>query len=345
MKYSNIPNTDIKVSKICLGSMTWGEQNTEAEGHEQLDYAFEQGVNFIDTAELYSIPGRKETQGNSERIIGTWLKNKKREDLVIASKIAGPNPGLSYIREPQQYTKKLILETVDKNLERLQTDYIDVYQLHWPDRNVNFFGNLNYKHNPNEQWEDKIAELVEAMDELIQQGKIRHYGLSNETPWGTMRHLNEADKKGLSRCKTMQNPYSLLNRSYEVAMAEVSMREKVGLLAYSPLGFGVLTGKYFNNNLPEASRLKLFPNYNRYSNTEAMSLAKKYYDLSNEIGISPTHLALAFINQQPFVTGNIIGATKMEQLKENISSIDIELSDDILKKIDEIHKTQPNPAP
>lgn len=286
MKYTNIPNTNIKVSKICLGSMTWGEQNTESEGHEQLDFAFEQGVNFIDTAEMYSVPGKKETQGNSERVIGTWLKNKQRENVVIASKIAGPNPGLSYIREPQPFTKKLILETVDKNLQRLQTDYIDVYQLHWPDRNVNFFGNLNYKHNPSEQWEDKIEELVEAMDDLVKLGKIRHYGLSNETPWGTMRHLNEADKKGLSRCKTIQNPYSLLNRSYEIGMAEVSMRDHVGLLAYSPLGFGVLSGKYFNNKIPKKSRLDLFPNYNRYSNEQAMFLATKYNELAKKHGIN-----------------------------------------------------------
>lgn len=345
MKYTNIPNTDIKVSKICLGSMTWGEQNTEAEGHEQLDYAFEQGVNFIDTAELYSVPGRKETQGNSERVIGTWLKNQKREELVIASKIAGPNPGLSYIREPQQFTKKLILETVEDNLKRLQTDYIDVYQLHWPDRNVNFFGNLNYKHNPEEKWDDKIAELVEAMDSLVKSGKIRHYGLSNETPWGTMRHLNEADKNGLTRCKTMQNPYSLLNRSYEVGMAEVSMRENVGLLAYSPLGFGVLSGKYFDDNLPEGSRIKLFPNYNRYSNKQAMFLAEQYNDLAKKHNLSLVDLSLAFIEQQPFVTSTIIGATKMDQLKENIASVKVTLSEEILKEIDDIHKLQPNPAP
>lgn len=345
MKYTKIPNTDIKVSKICLGSMTWGEQNTEAEGHEQLEYAFEQGVNFIDTAELYSIPGRKETQGSSERIIGTWLKNKKREDLVIASKIAGPNPGLSYIREPQQYTKELVLETVEKNLKRLQTDYIDVYQLHWPDRNVNFFGKLNYKHNPTEQWDDKIAELVETMDSLVKQGKIRHYGLSNETPWGTMRHLNESDKNNLTRCKTIQNPYSLLNRSYEVGMAEVSMRENVGLLAYSPLGFGVLSGKYFNNQIPEKSRIDLFPNYNRYSNKEAMFLAEKYNELAQKHNLSLVELSLAFIAQQPFVTSTIIGATKMEQLKQNIATINVELSEELLTEIDEIHKLQPNPAP
>lgn len=345
MKYTTIPNTDIKVSKLCLGTMTFGEQNSEAEAHEQLNYAAKQGINFIDTAEMYSVPGRKETQGDSERIIGNWLKTQKREDFIVASKISGPNPGLSYIREPQQFTKKLIIETVEKNLNRLQTDYIDVYQLHWPDRNMNCFGKLNYNHNENEQWEDKIPELVEAMDDLIKAGKIRHYGLSNEAPWGTMRHLQEADKNNLSRCKTMQNPYCLLNRSYEVGMAEVSMREKVGLLAYSPLGFGVLTGKYFNNQLPEKSRLKLFPNYSRYSNDQAMFLAGQYYELAKKNNMTLIELSLAFIEAQPFLTSTIIGATTMGQLKQNIATIDVNLSPELLQEIDEIHLLQPNPAP
>jgi aryl-alcohol dehydrogenase-like predicted oxidoreductase len=345
MKYTNIPNTEIKVSKLCLGSMTWGEQNTEVEGHQQLDYAFDKGINFIDTAELYSIPGRKETQGSSERIIGTWLKNHKREDLVIASKIAGPNPGLSYIRKPQQFTKKLILETVENNLTRLQTDYIDIYQLHWPDRNMNCFGKLNYKHNEKEQWDDKISELVEAMNELVEAGKIRHYGLSNEAPWGTMRHLQESSKNRLTRCKTMQNPYCLLNRSYEVGMAEVSMRENIGLLAYSPLGFGVLSGKYFNGHIPSKSRLKLFPNYARYSNKQAMFLAEKYDQLAKKNGLSLVELSLAFIEAQPFVTSTIIGATTMQQLEQNIATIDVGLTQELLLEIDEIHKLQPFPAP
>ena len=345
MKYTKIPNTDIKVSKLCLGSMTWGEQNTESEGHEQLNYATEKGVNFIDTAEMYSVPGRKETQGNSERIIGSWLKNKKREDVVIASKITGPNPGLSYIREPQQFSKKLIIDTVEENLKRLQTDYIDVYQLHWPDRNSNFFGKLNYKHDANEQWENKIPELIEAMDELVASGKIRHYGLSNETPWGAMRHVHESDKHNSTRCKTIQNPYSLLNRTYEVGMAEVSMRENIGLLAYSPLGFGVLSGKYFNDQLPEKSRLKLFPGFARYKNTQAMFLAEKYNELAKKNNMSLVQLSLAFIQAQPFVTAAIIGATTMGQLKENIATIDINLTPDLLQEIDEIQSLQPNPAP
>ncbi|MGY5352150.1 aldo/keto reductase [Wenyingzhuangia sp. IMCC45533] len=345
MKYTHIPNTDIKVSKICLGSMTWGEQNTESEGHEQLNYAFDQGINFVDTAEMYAVPPKEETQGRSEEIIGTWLKNQQRDQVVLASKITGPNPNLSYIREPQQFTKSLILNTVEQNLKRLQTDYIDVYQLHWPDRNTNNFGGLMYSHDAEEQWDDKILEVVEAMDELVKAGKIRHYGLSNETPWGAMRHLNEADKKGLSRCKTIQNPFSLLCRHLEVGLTEVLMREKVGLLPYSPLGFGVLTGKYFDGNSPEGSRLNLFPNYDRYSNTEAMLLAKKYDALAKKHGLTLIELALAFVDAQPFVTSNIIGATKMSQLKENIATIHVTLSKEILKEIDEIHQTQPFPAP
>ena len=345
MKYTHIPNTDIKVSKICLGSMTWGQQNTEAEGHQQMDYAFDQGVNFIDTAEMYSVPGKKETQGSSERIIGTWLKQKKREELVIASKITGPNPYFSYIREPQPFTPHLIKETIEANLKRLQTEYIDVYQLHWPDRNVNAFGQLNYQHQSDEQWADIIGEIVLAMDQLVNQGKIRHYGLSNETPWGTMRHLIESDKANLTRCKTIQNPYGLLNRTLEVGLSEVLMRENVGLLAYSPLGFGVLSGKYFHDKIPKNSRIDLFPNYVRFSNKQAMYLAEKYLELATKYNMTLIELSLAFIEAQPFVTSTIIGATTMEQLAENIKTIEVTLPKELLDEIDEVHKLQPNPAP
>lgn len=345
MKYTTIPKTDIKVSKICLGTMTWGEQNTEAEAHEQLNYAFNQGVNFIDTAEMYSVPGRKETSGNTERYIGSWLKNQQREKLVIASKITGPNPGLSYIRGAAPFTKESIMSAVEGNLQRLQTDYLDLYQLHWPDRNTNFFGKLNYKHDDKEQWEDRIAVLVETMDNLVKMGKIRHYGLSNETPWGVMRHLNEADKNNLSRCKTIQNPYSLVNRTYEIGLAEMSMREQVGLLAYSPLAFGVLTGKYLEKLDTENSRLNLFPVFSRYNGDKVTKLVTAYYNYAKELNISLTHLALAFVNHQPWVTANIIGATNMEQLKENINSIDVLLTPEILQQIDKIQEIQPNPAP
>lgn len=345
MKYSNIPNTNIKVSKICLGTMTFGKQNTEQEAHEQLNYAVEQGVNFIDTAEMYSIPGSKETQGNSEKFIGSWLKDQKREDIVVATKVTGPSDHFSYLRENLGFSKPAIKDALTKSLKRLQTNYVDVYQLHWPDRNSPMFGNRNYKHNPNEQWEDNIKEVIGTLDGLVKEGKILHYGVSNETSWGVMRHLAESAQHNLTRCKTIQNPYSLLNRLFDVNLAEVSMREKVGLMAYSPLGFGVLSGKYLNGQLPKNSRIKLFPNYNRFSSDQSQFLTQQYFNLAKELNISLTELSLAFVNQQPFLTGNIIGATTLKQLKENIGSIHVELSNETLKKIDQIHELQPNPAP
>lgn len=345
MKYTTLPNTNIKVSKICLGTMTFGQQNTEQEAHEQLNYAAENGINFIDTAEMYPIQGRKETQGSTERFIGTWLKHQKREKLVVTSKVIGPNDYFKYIRENQNFSKQVLQEALEKSLNRLQTDYIDLYQLHWPERNTNFFGKRNYIHNENEKWEDNFKAVIEALDGLVKEGKIRHYGVSNETSWGLMRHLEESNNHNLTRCKTIQNPYSLLNRTFEINLAEVALRENVGLLAYSPLGFGTLSGKYLNGKMPEGSRLKLFSSYSRYSNKQAHILTQKYTELAKELNMSPVHLALAFVNQQPFLTSNIIGATTMQQLKENISSIDVELSDEILNKIDEIQETQPNPAP
>lgn len=345
MRYTTIPGTDIRVSKICLGTMTYGQQNTEAEAHEQLSYALEQGVNFIDTAEMYSIPGRKETQGSTERYIGSWLKDQKREELVVATKITGPMPYFNYLRDNLGFSREVIHSALDQSLKRLQTDYVDVYQLHWPERNVNFFGQRNYVHKENEAWTDNFQEVIETLDGLVKEGRIRHYGVSNETSWGVMRQLQESDKHGLARCKTIQNPYSLLNRTFEINLAEVSMREKVGLLAYSPLAFGVLSGKYLGGRMPEKSRIKLFPNYSRYSNPQALHLTEKYKEMADRHGLSLTHLSLAFVNQRPFVTSNIIGATTMEQLRENISSIDVELSEEMLSEIDEIQNLQPNPAP
>ncbi len=345
MRYTTIPGTDIRVSKICLGTMTYGQQNTEAEAHEQLSYALDQGVNFIDTAEMYSIPGRKETQGSTERYIGSWLKDQKREELVVATKITGPMPYFNYLRDNLGFSREVIHSALDQSLKRLQTDYVDVYQLHWPERNVNFFGQRNYVHKENEAWTDNFHEVIETLDGLVKEGRIRHYGVSNETSWGVMRQLQESDKHGLARCKTIQNPYSLLNRTFEINLAEVSMREKVGLLAYSPLAFGVLSGKYLGGRMPEKSRIKLFPNYSRYSNPQALHLTEKYKEMADRHGLSLTHLSLAFVNQRPFVTSNIIGATTMEQLRENISSIDVELSEEMLSEIDEIQNLQPNPAP
>lgn len=345
MKYTKIPNTEIEVSKLCLGTMTFGEQNTEQEAHEQLSYAVEKGINFIDTAEMYSIPSRLETQGNSERYVGSWLKDQKREDLVIATKIAGPNPRLNYLRENMDFSNTSIDFALERSLKNLQTDYVDLYQLHWPERTVNSFGILNYKHNPDEQWEDNFNEVLYKLDSLVQEGKIRNYGVSNETPWGTMRQVQESNQQGLTRVKTIQNPYGLLNRSYEVGMAEVSMRENIGLLAYSPLGFGVLSGKYFNGKLPEKSRLKLFPNYSRYSSNEAMFLAEKYKELAVQNKLSLVALSLAFIEAQPFVTSTIIGATTLDQLKENIATIEVKLTPELLQEIDRIHSLQPFPAP
>ncbi|MBC9795411.1 NADP(H)-dependent aldo-keto reductase [Sinomicrobium weinanense] len=344
MKYTTLPGTDLKVSKICLGTMTWGEQNTEAEGHEQMDYALEQGVNFFDTAELYSVPARKETYGSTEKIIGSWFKKTgNRDKIILASKIAGPGYSNKHIRQTG-FSKDAIHEAVDGSLERLQTDYIDLYQLHWPERNANFFGQKGYEHDENEQWQDNFAEILETLNDLIRQGKIRHIGVSNETPYGVMRFLEESRKNSLPKMVTVQNPYSLLNRLYETGLAEISMRENVGLLPYSPLAFGVLSGKYLSGK-PENARITLFPNFSRYSGKQASEATRKYYDLAGKNGLSLAQMALAFVNQQPFVTSNIIGATTMEQLKENIDSIDVELSGEVLKEINNIHKQIPNPAP
>ena len=347
MKYTTLPNTNIKVSKICLGTMTFGEQNNEMEAHQQLNYATEQGVNFIDTAELYPVPGRIETQGSTEKFIGTWLKNKKREDYIIASKITGPSAGLSYIRDNMGFSNAAIDDAIEKNLKRLQTDYIDLYQLHWPERNANFFGTRNYKHNFDEKWDDNFKEVIEKLNSLIKEGKIRHYGISNETAWGVMRHLDESTKNELTRCKTIQNPYSLLNRTFEMNLAEISMRESVGLLAYSPLAFGALSGKYLNKS-PKNARMELFPQLKvmrKYLSKEAVFATEKYLELAQKNNLSLAQLALAFVNQQSFVTSNIIGATTMEQLKENIKSININLSEEILREINVINELQPNPAP
>jgi len=324
--------------------MTWGEQNTEAEGHAQLDYAVEQGVNFIDTAELYSVPARAETYGSTERIIGSWLKNRgKRDDLIIASKIAGPAAMSQHIRTGG-YTKTEFKDAIHKSLKRLQTDYIDLYQLHWPERNTNYFGKLGYTHDPEEQWQDNFKKILEDLKEFVKEGLIRHVGVSNETAYGLSRYMEES-RKGHPKMITVQNPYNLLNRKDEIGLTEIMQREEVGYLAYSPLGFGTLSGKYIEQTDTEASRINKFPQYSRYSNEQAVAATKRYLDLAKKHDLSLAQLALAFVTDRPFMTSNIIGATNLEQLKENIGSVNIQLSSEILEEIEAIHKAIPNPAP
>lgn len=345
MKYEKLPNTNTEVSKICLGSMTWGEQNTEKEGHKQIDYALDRGVNFIDTAEMYSVPARPETQGSTEKVIGSWLKKTgRRDEVVIASKVAGPAQMVSHIRPDLGFHKSAIQDAIHSSLQRLQTDYIDLYQLHWPERNTNYFGELGYSHEEDEEWEDNFKEVLESLGDLIKQGKIRYIGLSNETPYGVMRFLEESRKSGLPRVVTVQNPYNLLNRKDEIGLTEVLQRERVGLFPYSPLAMGVLSGKHING-VKKNTRLSLFPQYKRYSGELAQKATKLYKELADKHDLSLTQMSLAFVNQQKFVTSNIIGATSLEQLKENIDSIEVQLSEEVLDGINEIHRLVPNPAP
>ena len=345
MKYTSIPNTDIKVSKICLGTMTFGEQNTEVEGHAQMDYALANGVNFFDTAEMYSVPGRQETYGSTERIIGTWFKKTgNRDQVVLATKIAGPNPAFAYMREKVDFSPASIQYALDQSLKRLQTDYVDIYQLHWPERKANFFGQRGFK-KQDDAWEDNIHEVLTTLDGFVQQGKIKHIGLSNETPWGLMRFLEEHKYHNLPKIKTVQNPYSLLNRSFEVGNAEVCLRENIGLLAYSPMAFGLLSGKFLNGQQHPTSRLALFPQMARYSSPQSAEATRLYNEIAQQHGLTLTQLALAFIEQQPFVTSTIIGATTMDQLKEIIDTIQVSLSEEVLKAIDAVQAIIPDPAP
>lgn len=346
MKYTHLPHTEIEVSKICLGTMTWGNQNTEEEGHDQMNFALEQGVNFFDTAELYPVPAKAELYGHTEKIIGNWFKKTgNRDKIVLASKIAGNGDYTKFIRTTG-FSRESIISAVEGSLQRLQTDYIDLYQLHWPERNTNYFGKRGYQHDISDHWQDNFHQVLETLRDLIREGKIRHVGVSNETPWGTMRYIEESKVHAtLPRSITIQNPYSLLNRLFEVGLSEIALREKIGLLAYSPLGFGALSGKYLGGRLPEGSRVALFPNYNRYNGEIATSATQKYYELAQANDLSLAQMSLAFVNSRSFVTSNIIGATSLKQLKENISSIDVELSEEVLKGIETIHNQIPNPAP
>jgi aryl-alcohol dehydrogenase-like predicted oxidoreductase len=345
MKYTTVPNTEIKVSKICLGTMTFGEQNTEAEGHEQMDYALEKGVNFFDTAEMYSVPAREETYGSTEKILGTWFKKTgRREEVVLASKIAGPNPNFTYMRDKNDFSPASIKYALDSSLQRLQTEYIDLYQLHWPERKTNFFGQRGFKVQE-DAWEDNIHAVLDTLGDFIKEGKIKHIGLSNETPWGIMRFLEESKHHHLPRIKTVQNPYSLLNRLFENGSAEICRREDVGLLAYSPMAFGILSGKFLTGEKHPNARINLFPQFARYNSAQCTEATKLYQEIARKNGLSLTELSLAFIEQQSFVTSTIIGATTMEQLKENIDTIEVSLSDDVLKSIDEVQAIIPDPAP
>ena len=346
MKYRKLGNTDIDVSVICLGTMTFGEQNNEKEGFEQMNYALERGINFFDTAELYAVMPRKETYGETEKIIGNWLKEKKNRDKVfLASKIAGN--GISWIREGNdklKFDKKNIDLAIDSSLKRLKTDYIDLYQLHWPERKVPKFGKLDFEYDPSDNEWTTFEEVLENLNNLIKIGKIRHIGLSNETPWGVMKFLQTAKEKSLPRMASIQNVYNLVNRVFDIANSEVSLREKCGLLAYSPLAGGRLSGKYINNN-PKNARYTLWPtNFDRHHTKRGEIAISKYIDLAKRYNIAPSTFANAYVNDRPFVTSNIIGATSMNQLKENIDSVDITLSKEMINEIENIHLSDPNPC-
>lgn len=345
MRYKKIPGTNIEISIICLGTMTWGQQNTEKQGHEQMDYAFSKGVNFFDTAELYPIPPKRQTQGETERIIGTWFKSTgNRDKVILASKIAGPANFTTHIRNDLGYHKNAIDHAIEQSLKRLQTDYIDLYQLHWPERKTNFFGLRGYSYDETSSWDCNFQEILDHLNAHIKTGNIRHIGVSNETPWGVMKFLEIGKSNNLPLIRTIQNPYSLLNRLFEVGNAEICHREKMGLLAYSPMAFGSLSGKYLKGQKPKDARLTLFPNYDRYSKGPCLTAIEQYVALAEEFGLSPAQVALSFVNSRSFLTSNIIGATTMEQLKENIDSVDLDLDEDILTRIEEIHESQPNPS-
>ncbi len=349
MKYRKLGITNLDVSVICLGTMTFGEQNSQQDGFNQMDYAFDRGVNFFDTAELYAIMPRKETYGKTEEIIGNWFKeNKNRDKIILASKIASKSDGLEWIRggaETLGFDKKNMNAAVDASLKRLKTDYIDLYQLHWPERKVPRFGQLDYKHDPNDNNWTSIEEVLYNLKELIKAGKVRYVGLSNETPWGMMKFLEIAKEKNLPRMMSIQNVYSLVNRIFDIGHSEVSIAENCGLLAYSPLAGGRLSGKYIREKNPKNARYTLWPSRFSRHHTERGEIAiEKYVNLANQYKIAPSTFANAFVNNRPFVTSNIIGATTMEQLKENIDSIDLLLNENILSEIENIHLTSPNPC-
>tara|TARA_B100000579_G_C22813748_1_gene846680 strand:- start:292 stop:1347 length:1056 start_codon:yes stop_codon:yes gene_type:complete len=350
MKYRKLGTTDLNVSVICLGTMTWGEQNNQQEGFDQMNYALERGINFFDTAELYAVMPRQGTYGKTEEIIGNWFKEKNNRDKVIlASKIASKTEGdLNWIRGGSKnlgFDKKNINEAIDASLKRLKTDYIDLYQLHWPERKVPKFGTLDFEYDPKDNDWTAIEEVLENLNNLVKLGKIRYVGLSNETPWGVMKFIQISKEKKLPRMMSIQNVYSLVNRVFDIANSEVSMREQCGLLAYSPLAGGRLSGKYISNSMPKGARYTIWPRrFSRHHTKRGEIAIEAYVSLAKKYGIAPSTFANAFVNDRPFVTSNIIGATTMEQLKENIDSVDLTLSKEILKEIQDIHLSDPNPC-
>ena len=349
MKYRKLGNTDIDVSVICLGTMTFGEQNSQQEGFDQMDYAVERGVNFFDTAELYAVMPRKETYGKTEEIVGNWFQERKNRDkIILASKIASKSDGLEWIREGSVtlgFDKKNMNAAIDQSLKRLKTDYIDLYQLHWPERKVPKFGTLDFEYDASDNDWTTIEEVLYNLDQLVKAGKIRYVGLSNETPWGVMKYLQLSKEKNLPRMMSIQNVYSLVNRVFDIHNSEVSIRENCGLLAYSPLAGGRLSGKYVGGRNPKNARYTLWPRrFSRHHTERGENAIEKYVNLAHKHSIAPSTFANAFVNDRPFVTSNIIGATTMEQLKENIDSIDITLSKEVLKEIEDIHLSDPNPC-
>ena len=346
MNYKKLGTTDLDVSTICLGTMTWGEQNTEEEGFEQMDYALEQGVNFWDTAELYSIPPKEKTFGLTEKIIGNWFqKTKKRENIILATKVAGPSR--NYIREGENnFGIKNMTIALNDSLKRLKTDYIDLYQLHWPERETNMFGRLGYEHKNNHKNWNKFEDVLENLNKFKKEGKIREIGLSNETPWGVTKCLQISEQNNLPKMMSVQNPYNLLNRTYEIGLAEISIREEIGLLAYSPLASGYLTGKYRNNQMPKNSRLERDGDFwTRYDKPNTNKAVDAYYKIAKKNNIDFTQMSIKFCEIQPFVTSVIIGATTMDQLKTNIESVNINLSEKVINEINEVQNIYPNPCP
>jgi len=345
MKFKKLGTTELDVSLICLGTMTWGTQNSEKDAFEQMDYSLSEGVNFFDTAELYSVPPNSDSYGKTEVMIGNWFeKRKNREKIILATKVAGP--GCNWIRGGRNnFDEKTIGEAIDGSLKRLKTDYIDLYQLHWPERSTNYFGKRDYTVDTEEGEWNSFESILEALKKFIKSGKIRYIGMSNETPYGLSKYIELSKSKKLPRMMSVQNPYNLVNRTYEIGMSEISIREKCGLLVYYPLATGALSGKYRNGQMPKNSRQALFKGWERHLNPLAMQAYEEYYKLAKENEMTMAQLAQAFVNTRPFVTSNIIGATTMNQLKENIDSVNIELSDEILNKINAIHNSNPNPSP